>query len=135
MPAALAAYRVIDLSDSVGGQFCARLFADMGAAVTLVEPPAGSATRRMGPFDRKGRSLQFFHLNFGKQIRALPATGDAMDGLLRAADVVVASDGFDGKRALVFNPDICWSRSRRSATTAHCAIGKGRRSFSRRCRA
>ena len=72
----------------------------MGAAVTLAEPPAGSATRRMGPFDRKGRSLQFFHLNFNKQIRALPATGDAMDGLLRAADVVVASHGFRPTRSV-----------------------------------
>lgn len=106
IPTALAAYRVVDLSDSVGGQFCARLFADMGAAVTLVEPPAGSATRRIGPFDGKGRSLQFFHLNFNKRILALPATGDKMDELLRTADVVVASGNFDAQRASALNPDV-----------------------------
>jgi len=105
-PAALAAYRVVDLSDSVGGQFCARLFADMGADVTLAEPAGGSATRRMEPFDRRGRSLQFFHLNYNKKILALSETGDEVDGLLRAADVVVTSGGFDERRALALDPDV-----------------------------
>ena len=101
-PTALAAYRVVDLSDSVGGQFCARLFADMGADVTLVEPAGGTATRGIGPFDRKGRSLQFFHLNYNKKVLALsPTNGEAaLDGLLQAADVVVASGGLDARRAL-----------------------------------
>ena len=103
-PAALAAYRVVDLSDSVGGQFCARLFADMGADVTLVEPPEGSATRRMRPFDRRGRSLQFFHLNHNKKILASTGGEPVGDGLLRTADVVITSGGLDEGRALAINP-------------------------------
>ena len=106
MLAALAAYRVVDLSQSVGGQFCARLFADMGADVSLIEPPGGSATRRIGPFDRKGRSLPFFHLNFNKEILAQPAAGGEMAGLLRAADVVVASRGLDEWQASALNADV-----------------------------
>ncbi len=45
---ALQDIRVLDLSESIAGQYCCRLLADYGAAVTLVEPPAGSvhATHR-----------------------------------------------------------------------------------------
>lgn len=46
----LAGLRVLDLSESVAGQYCARLLADGGAETTLLEPKAGSVTRRMEPF-------------------------------------------------------------------------------------
>ena len=42
MSGALRGLRVLDLSDSIAGQFCCRMMADFGARVTLVEPPAGS---------------------------------------------------------------------------------------------
>lgn len=42
----LDALRVLDLSDSAAGAFCAQLFAGYGADVIAVEPPAGSALRR-----------------------------------------------------------------------------------------
>jgi crotonobetainyl-CoA:carnitine CoA-transferase CaiB-like acyl-CoA transferase len=69
MSGALRGLRVLDLSDSIAGQFCCRMMADFGARVTLVEPPAGSPIRGMLPFDpaREGvGSLLFFHLNLGK---------------------------------------------------------------------
>lgn len=48
---ALSAYRVLDLSEGVGGEYCAKLIADFGAEVIKIEPPdGGSPTRRLGPF-------------------------------------------------------------------------------------
>jgi len=47
---ALAGIRVIDFGQMVSAPFCARLFADFGADVIKVEPPAGDAARETGPF-------------------------------------------------------------------------------------
>ena len=46
----LTGIKVLDLSEDIAGSFCARLLADYGADVLKVEPPAGSAMRRVGPF-------------------------------------------------------------------------------------
>jgi crotonobetainyl-CoA:carnitine CoA-transferase CaiB-like acyl-CoA transferase len=46
----LADLRVLDLSDGVAGAFCTKLFADYGADVLVLEPPAGHSLRRHGPF-------------------------------------------------------------------------------------
>lgn len=48
-PAALEGIRVLDAAGPMGA-YCGKLFADMGADVILVEPPAGSALRREPPF-------------------------------------------------------------------------------------
>ena len=42
--------KVLDLSEDIAGSFCARLLADYGAEVLKLEPPSGSALRRMPPF-------------------------------------------------------------------------------------
>ena len=42
--------RVLDLGQRVSGPFCAKMFADLGAQVVKVEPPAGDPARSMGPF-------------------------------------------------------------------------------------
>ena len=42
--------RVLDLGQGVSGPFCAKMFADLGAHVVKVEPPAGDPARSMGPF-------------------------------------------------------------------------------------
>lgn len=51
---ALAGLAVLDLCDSVAGNFCARLFADQGASVVLAEPPGGAGCGRPG---RSGRRV------------------------------------------------------------------------------
>jgi crotonobetainyl-CoA:carnitine CoA-transferase CaiB-like acyl-CoA transferase len=104
MSAAFAGLRVIDLSESIAGQYCARLLADFGADVTLVEPPGGSVVRRTGPFDAGDppQSLLFFHLNAGKRSVAIDrAAGGA--ALLRALAVRadVALVGSDADRAVL----------------------------------
>src|SRR5204863_506568 len=45
-PAALAGLRVLDLSGPMGN-YCGKLFGDLGADVILVEPPQGTALRRL----------------------------------------------------------------------------------------
>jgi crotonobetainyl-CoA:carnitine CoA-transferase CaiB-like acyl-CoA transferase len=67
MSTALDGLLAIDRSDTIAGQFCARLMADFGAEVWLVESEGGSATRRTSPFDNAGQSLTFLHLNLGKR--------------------------------------------------------------------
>lgn len=63
--------KVLDLSEDIAGSFCARLLADYGADVLKVEPPAGSAMRRIGPFyhddPHPEKSLFFLILNLNKK--------------------------------------------------------------------
>ncbi len=100
---ALGFIRALDLSESIAGQFCCRMLADYGAEVTLIEPPEGSATRRIGPFrERAGappQSLLFEHLNLGKSSlvvdHATTAGRDLLRDLARAVDVMVVPGGLD----------------------------------------
>jgi crotonobetainyl-CoA:carnitine CoA-transferase CaiB-like acyl-CoA transferase len=93
--APLSGVRVIDLSDEKG-ELCARLLADLGADVVRVEPPEGSASRRLPPFAPDGvTSLSFAYRNGNKQGVALhltaPAGREALHRLIERADVLVES--------------------------------------------
>ncbi len=108
---ALEGFRVLDLSESVAGQFCCRMLADFGAEVTLVEPPQGSALRAMPPFDPQPNglgSLLFFHLNLGKRSIALdPRSTDGWNKLLalaKSVDVIVVGPGIDRSALEQANP-------------------------------
>ena len=103
MSGALSGLRILDLSESIAGQFGCRMMADFGAEVILVEPPSGSVIRHMPPFDpvRDGLgSLLFFHLNLGKQ--SLPIDLANAEGraqlleLAKTADAIVV--GLDADR-------------------------------------
>src|SRR5581483_4451774 len=67
---ALTGLRIVDMT-GMGGQYCGKMFADLGAEVILVEPPGGSSVRRDGPFlnDRPHHetSLTFTYFNTGKR--------------------------------------------------------------------
>lgn len=98
---ALSPFRVLDLSESIAGQFCCRMMADFGASVVLIEPKEGSAIRRMPPFDpgNPDESLLFFHLNLGKDAVAIDrATNEGFrrfEELAATADVIVAGADAD----------------------------------------
>ncbi len=108
---ALTGLRVLDLSESIAGQFGARMLADHGARVTLIEPPGGSVIRAMPPFDRdpKGVGSQlFFHLNLGKDSwvldRSAPADRARLLEAVRGADVVVVATQADSDAFERANP-------------------------------
>ncbi len=69
-PRALSGLRVLDLSGA-SGQYCGKLFADLGADVILIEPPGGSPARRQPPFidDRQHpeAGIPFAYLNTNKR--------------------------------------------------------------------
>ena len=96
MPAALEGLRVLDLSGAMGN-YAGKLFADMGAAVILVEPPGGTELRREPPFidDVPGldRSLNFAYQNTSKRGICLDLAAASGQKLLRdlaaTADLVI----------------------------------------------
>ena len=109
MACALDGLRVLDLSENVAGQFCARMLADNGAEVTLLEPPGGSAVRTMAPFDPvHGDSLQFHHANLGKRSAVLDtATSSGRAVLLRmmpSIDVAVVGRDAEVEALSAANP-------------------------------
>ncbi len=86
---------VADLSRTLAGAFAARLFADHGAEVTLLEPPEGHPLRREAPFldDEAGpdRSVLHAYANWNKRSRVVRDGSDAQ-AFLEAADLVVTTD-------------------------------------------
>jgi benzylsuccinate CoA-transferase BbsE subunit len=96
---ALSGLRVVDLS-GMAGQYCGKMFADLGADVILVEPPGGSKTRREGPFlhDRihLETSLTFSYFNSGKRSLVLdpdsPAGQAVLHKLIGTADLVLETE-------------------------------------------
>ncbi len=107
----LAGVRVVDLSSPVG-PYCGRLLADLGASVTLVEPPEGDPYRRLGPF-RDGiadpaASLVFGYYHAGKTSAVLDLGSEAGQSRLAElgadADVVLISPCAQ-RRLWGFNPE------------------------------
>lgn len=95
---ALTGIRVLELSESVCGEYCGKLLSDFGAEVIKIEKPGcGSPTRQFGPLlaDAKaGESSGLFaYLNTNKHSLALDLTAaagrDAIDQLLSRVDVVI----------------------------------------------
>jgi crotonobetainyl-CoA:carnitine CoA-transferase CaiB-like acyl-CoA transferase len=88
--------RVLDLTAMLSGPYATMLLADLGADVVKVEPPAGDATRHLGPFkgDGPGSGLggYFQSVNRGKRSIVLDLkTKEGRDrflALVAHADVV-----------------------------------------------
>ena len=95
----LVGVKVLDLSEDIAGSFCARLLADYGAEVLKLEPPSGSALRRMPPFfgddPHPEKSLFFLALNLNKKGATLNlenSTGrEILKRLVPHVDVIVES--------------------------------------------
>ena len=96
---ALEGVKVLDLSEDIAGSFCARLLADYGAEVLKVEPPAGAALRRMGPFfhddPHPEKSLFFLVLNLNKKSATLNLETELGQSILKRltarVDVIIES--------------------------------------------
>ena len=95
MSGPLEGIRVIDLANE-RAELAGRLLADLGAEVIAVEPPGGSASRRLPPFDeRTGESLYWATVALGKRSVTLDIhnAGDRarLRTLLLGADVFIES--------------------------------------------
>lgn len=93
----LSHLRVIEIGSSAATSYCARLFADFGADVQKVEPPAGDPLRRSAPLTPRGHSAWFAFLSFNKSSIIIdPAAPDAstrLSALIEGCDILV--DGRD----------------------------------------
>jgi crotonobetainyl-CoA:carnitine CoA-transferase CaiB-like acyl-CoA transferase len=133
MVSALHGLHVLDLSDSVAGQFCGRMLADYGADVTLVEPPVGTATRRAPPFHPSAgtaESLLFQHLNVGKSSINLdhrtPSGRRLLLALAERSDVAGRVQMLSVTRSLRLRRDASWPTCPTSVTTVRTATGAAR---------
>lgn len=93
----LSHLRVIEIGSSAATSYCARLFADFGADVQKVEPPAGDPLRRSAPLSPGGESAWFAFLNFNKSSTIIDATDPAaitrLTALIEDCDILI--DGRD----------------------------------------
>ena len=96
----LSHLKVLDVSNGIGGAFCARLLGRGGAEVLKVEPPvSGDPVRALAPFynDLPGRESSglFLYLNSGKRSITLDLTRASGRRIFRClaeeADVLVES--------------------------------------------
>ena len=96
--AALSHLRVVEIGSAAATSYCARLFADFGAAVAKVEPPDGDPLRTTAPLTPKGQSAWFAFLNFNKSSVALDPD-DAGD-VARLAELIGGCDILIDGRAI-----------------------------------
>ncbi|WP_271611791.1 CaiB/BaiF CoA-transferase family protein [Bradyrhizobium sp. CCBAU 21362] len=111
----LSHLRVVEIGSSAATSYCARLFADFGADVQKVEPPAGDPLRRSAPLTPRGQSAWFAFLNFNKSSIIIdPAEPDAstrLSALIENCDILL--DGRDVDSAGCPSTDIAVIRRRR----------------------
>ena len=82
--APLVGVTVLEIAGGVAGAYCAKLFADLGAHVSRVEPTSGDLMRsvRLDPDEPVTEGLYYGYLNAGKQIVNDVHTSGACDILI-----------------------------------------------------
>jgi crotonobetainyl-CoA:carnitine CoA-transferase CaiB-like acyl-CoA transferase len=87
---ALTGFRIVELAETVAGEYCGKLLADFGAEVIKVEPQRGSRIRGMAPILAGGPegSGLFAYLNTNK--RSVVLDDGRMHDLIASADAVIA---------------------------------------------
>jgi len=99
MPRPLEGLFVLDLTVTLAGSYCTKLWLDAGAEVLKVEPPEGDPLRRRrvlgSPVPAGGHSplSSFLHAGKGSEVADLSrsADRDKVRALVRSADVLVES--------------------------------------------
>ena len=95
--AALAGIHVVDTAGTVAAAYCGKLFRDLGARVTNLEPPGkGHPIRRLPPFHPQAPAPEASGLatwlSLGKRSVAAREDDEAAIHLLRSADIVLDDD-------------------------------------------
>ena len=71
MTESLTGLYVVEIANEISGPYAGKLFVDLGAEVTKIEPPAGDPLRQWGPFPGGAPDPQrcglFEYLNAGKR--------------------------------------------------------------------
>lgn len=85
--------RVLEIGSAAPAAYCGRLFADLGARVTKIEPPGGDPFRSASPKTAAGASGWFAALNLGKKSRVLdrddPGAVAELAGLAAECDLLL----------------------------------------------
>lgn len=106
----LADFTVLEVGNEIGDH-AGLLLAGLGANVVKLEPPSGSASRKIGPFASNGRdpeqSLFFWRYNLDKKSAAIdldhPDAPQVLARMARTADIALLSGEFEAvERALPF---------------------------------
>jgi crotonobetainyl-CoA:carnitine CoA-transferase CaiB-like acyl-CoA transferase len=128
--------RVIDLTTTIAGPYCARLLADAGADVIKIEAPEGELTRTRPPI-RNGASTSYGGLNAGKRSLVLDLKQEAAVNVVRrlaaTADILVENFrpgvmqrfGLGHEGLLAANPRLIYCASS-GFDLAHMAYQPGR---------
>jgi crotonobetainyl-CoA:carnitine CoA-transferase CaiB-like acyl-CoA transferase len=126
-PLPLEGLRVVDTTSECGA-LCARMLADFGADVVLVEPPGGSSARTLPPYLDDGTSTWFLFRNANKRGVVLDASTagdrDLFAALLASADVLVDGDGPASAAAFGFDTDALQRRFPRLVTCSITNFGR-----------
>lgn len=125
----LAGVRVVDLTGEAG-QLAGRTLAELGADVTLVEPPGGSPVRRIPPYHATtGESLRFLALNSLKTVVECAPDSPELATLITQADIVLAERAPEGEPTNVWvaiTPyGLDGSRANWTATDLTCVAASG----------
>ena len=117
--------RVLDVTTSIAGPYCAQILAALGADVVKVErPDTGDDGRAWGPPFWEGEGTMFLSANAGKRSLALslrdPRGREALLRLADRADVVLQSLRPGLADELGLGPDVLRARNPR---LVYCAIG------------
>jgi benzylsuccinate CoA-transferase BbsE subunit len=89
----LKGFRMLDLTDEKGA-LCGKMFADMGAEVVKIEPPAGCSTRTIPPFleDQPGPDRSLYAIAYHAGKKSVTANLESPDGRALVADLATKAD-------------------------------------------
>jgi crotonobetainyl-CoA:carnitine CoA-transferase CaiB-like acyl-CoA transferase len=89
----LKGFRVLDLTDEKGA-LCGKMFADLGAEVIKVEPPAGCSTRRIPPYleDKVDADHCLYSIAYHAGKKSVTANLATDDGRALVAELATKSD-------------------------------------------
>ncbi|MFZ1163590.1 CaiB/BaiF CoA transferase family protein [Mycobacterium sp.] len=124
---ALNGIRIVELAESVAGEYCGKLLADFGAEVIKVERPGGSPTRAMEPLvghgDGPERSAVFAYLNTNKRSVELDVSSadqlELLHTIIATADAVIDDHTPSWAQAVGMSAS---EVARRHSTVVFCSV-------------